>query len=161
MFSLQLLGSSLANHVLLRIQMPLRGTAAVGVKTANAQWCEQGFQFQKCPILTATADIRQHPARLMIQRLPEPPWLLLATDKRPHLIQVGLLHLVRKSLSVDSPPSGRKGWVPWVESPPFVLSAVRTVVGLTPSTWAGSQMPPPFSARSTICRLISGTRPLS
>jgi hypothetical protein len=98
MFPLKLLGSMLADHMLAWIQMPLIGTPAVGVKAVDAQRLEQGFQGQQCLILTTTEDIRQYPARLLIQHLPQPTRLLLAADKRPHFVQFGLLHLVNDHL---------------------------------------------------------------
>jgi hypothetical protein len=52
------------------------------------------LELQECPVLAATDDIRHHAARLMIKRLPEPPRLFLAADKRPHFVQFGLCSLV-------------------------------------------------------------------
>ncbi len=74
--------------------MSLVGTPAVGVKTANTNRCEQPFEFQKRLVLTATKDIGQYPARVMIQCLPQPPWLFLAADKGPPLVQFDLSYLV-------------------------------------------------------------------
>ena len=81
MFPFQLLRSPLAHLTLSRIQMPLVGTPAVGVKAANAKRCEQPFEFQKRPVFTATKNIGQDPARVMIQRLPQPAWLFLTANK--------------------------------------------------------------------------------
>ena len=77
MFPFKLLRSSLTHHVLVWRQMPLIGTPAVGVKAANTERFKQGFEFQKCLVLTTTEDIRHHPACLMIQRFPQPPRLFL------------------------------------------------------------------------------------
>src|SRR5215813_7382028 len=93
MFALQLLGPPLAYHMAFRIQMPAIGTPAVGIKAANAQWCEQGFESEQCPIFTPTEDIRHHPPRLMIQRLPEPPRPFLAPHEGPHLVHLRFLDL--------------------------------------------------------------------
>ena len=95
MFSFQLLRSSLADLVLSRIEMPLISTPTVGVITANAQRGEQRFELQQCLVLAATKDIRHQPARLVIQRLPEPPRLFLAADKRPHFVQFRLFYFVK------------------------------------------------------------------
>lgn len=92
MFPFQLLCPPLADYMSVWIQMPAIRTPAVGVKTANAERCEQVFELQQRLILTPTKDIRHYPPRLMIQRLPEPPRLFLATDKGPHLVQLSFLY---------------------------------------------------------------------
>ena len=69
------------------------GTPAVGVKAANPEGREQRFEFQQRLILPATKDIGEDPAGLMIERPPQPPRVFLAADKRPHLVQLRLLHL--------------------------------------------------------------------
>src|SRR5215813_7054124 len=94
MLSFQLLRPLLADHMEVWIQMPGVGTPAIGVKTTNPKGREQRLEFQQCPICTAAKSIGYNPARLMIQRLPQPPWLCLAADKGPHLVQLRFLPLV-------------------------------------------------------------------
>ena len=93
MFPFQLLGCPLADHMLVWLEVSLIGTPAVGVKTANTKRFEQRFQCQKRLVLTATKDRGYDPARLMIQRLPQPSRLLLAADKGPHFVQLSFLDL--------------------------------------------------------------------
>ena len=92
MFLLQLLGSSLADDMLVGSQAPEIGTPAVGIKAANPEGREQDFELQQCLVLPTTEDIRQYPARSMIQRLPQPARLFLATDK-------GIVNLMDRSLT--------------------------------------------------------------
>src|SRR5262249_45287846 len=51
--------------------------------------------------------------------------------------------------------AGFVGWGAWA-----FLAVLITVIGLMPSTRAVSRMPQPLSALSTICRLVSGNRPV-
>src|SRR4051794_3899363 len=96
----------------------------------------------------------------MIQRLPEPPRLFLATDKGPHFVQLSFLHLANDHHGFYSLTRCHEGGVYLVELGRFFLSVVNTVVGLTPSTRAVSRMPLPLSAMSPICRLTSGSHPV-
>src|SRR5215510_9857584 len=96
----------------------------------------------------------------MIQRPPQPPRVLLAADKRPHLVQFSLLHLANYHRRGGSLTTRHQGRVHLVERRRFFLRVLITVVGLTPSTRAVSRMPLPLSAMSTICRLTSGNRPV-
>jgi len=57
-FSFQLLRPSLADSMLVRSQVAVIRTPAVGVKAANAQRCEQGFEFQQRSVLPATKNVR-------------------------------------------------------------------------------------------------------
>ena|SRR2546430_2080510 len=93
MFPLQPLCPPFADYMLVWGQVPMIGTPAVGVKTANPEGFEQGLEVQQRLILTPTKDIRHHPPCLMIQRFPEPPRLFLATDKEPHFVQLSFLDL--------------------------------------------------------------------
>ena len=94
MFALQLLHPPLADHLLVWIQMSAIGSPAVGVKTTNTQWREQRLEFHQRQIRTAAKGIGHDPAGLLIERLPQPPRLLLAADKGLHFIQFSLRHLV-------------------------------------------------------------------
>ena len=136
------------------------GTPAIGVIAANPEGLEQGFEFQQCSILPPTEDIREYPACLMIERSPQPSWVLLAANKRPHLIQFRRLHLTNYYCRCSSLTISHKSRIHLAEIVRFFLSVVMTVVGLTPSTRAVSRMPLPLSAISTICRLTSGNLPV-
>src|SRR5947207_3174264 len=96
----------------------------------------------------------------MIECPPQPPRVLLAADKRPHLIQLRLLHLANHYRGCCALTTTHQGRVHLLERRRFFLRVVMIVVGLTPSTRAVSRMPPPLSAMSTICRLTSGNRPM-
>src|ERR1700752_3135331 len=93
MFARQLLGPPLADHMTLRIQMSAISTPAIGIKTPNPKEREQRLEFQQSSIRTAAKGVGHDPAGLVIERLPQSPRLFLATDKRPHLVQLRFLDL--------------------------------------------------------------------
>jgi len=158
MFPLQLLGPPFADHRALRIQVPVLGAPAVRIKTTNPKGREQRFEFQQGPIRTAANGIGHDPARLMIERLSQPPRLFLAADKRPHFVYRRLLHLTNHHHGGCSLTTRHQGRVHLIERRRFFLRMLITVIGQTPSTRAVSRMPLPLSARSITCRRISGTR---
>ncbi len=86
MFPFQLLRPSLADHMALRIQVPRIGSPAVSIKMTNPKRLKQCLEFHQDPIRTAAKGIGHDPAGLMIERLPQSPWLFLAADKGPHFI---------------------------------------------------------------------------
>ena len=156
----QLLGPPLADYVLVGGQVAVIGTPAVGVKAANPEPCKQGFELQSRLVLSPTKDIRQYPARLLIERPPEPPRVLLAADKRPPLVHFRALHLAHHHRGCCSLTTKHQGRVHLVERRRFFLRVVIPVVGLTPNTRAVSRRPLPFSAISTIYRFTSGNHPV-
>jgi|SoiMethySBSTD1v2_1073268.scaffolds.fasta_scaffold432333_1 hypothetical protein len=160
MFPLQLLCPPLADYMAARIQVPTIRAPAVGVKTANTERCKQGFEVQQRLVLTPTKDIGEDPAGLMIQRFPQPPRRFLAADKRPHLVQLRLLHLLNHYFGFGFLTRSPQGRVHLVKRRRFFLRVEITVVGLIPSTRAVSRIPLPLSAMSTISRLTAGNRPV-
>src|SRR5262245_45177007 len=125
--------------MLVWIQMSVIGTPAISVKAANTHRLEQGFQHQKCLILSPTKAISHHPTRLMIKSSPQRSRLLLAADKRPHFIQFRPLYLAHHHRGCCSLTARHQGGVHLVERTRFFLSVVITVVGLTPRTRAVSR----------------------
>jgi len=61
MFPLQLLRSPFANHMELRVQMPLIGTPAISIKTTNTQGREQSLEFHQRSICTPAKDVSHNP----------------------------------------------------------------------------------------------------
>jgi hypothetical protein len=92
MLPLQLLGPPLTNLMAVGSQVPAIRTPAVRVKAANAEGCKPSFEFLESLILAATEDIREDPPRLMFQRSPQPPRVLLAADTGSHLVQLRFLY---------------------------------------------------------------------
>ncbi len=70
------------------LQMPLIGPPVIGIKAPNPKGLQQLFQFPKYLIFAPPKGIRQDQTGLVIDRMPQPPGLLLAADKAPHLIHV-------------------------------------------------------------------------
>src|SRR5262249_27413615 len=94
MLSLQLLGPPLADHMALRIQMPLVRAPAIGIKATNPKWLKQRLEFHQYPIRAAAKGIGYYLAGPMIKRRPQPPRVFLATDKGPHFVQLRFLDFV-------------------------------------------------------------------
>ena len=88
MFALDFLGVLLADHVLLRGEMPLVGTPSIRIKPCDVKRRQERLQLEKDVILPSSKDIRQHRPAVMINRMPQPPWLGFLAHKTPHLIQL-------------------------------------------------------------------------
>src|SRR5215831_14321103 len=142
------------------IQVPAIRPPAVGIKSTNPKRREQCLEFRQYPIRAAAKGIGHDPAGLMIQRLPQPPRMFLATHEGPHFVQLRFLDLTEHHPRWCSLPRSPHHGVHSVKRRRFFLRVLITVVGLTPSTRAVSRMPLPLSAISTICCLTSGTHPV-
>ena len=130
MFPLRLLGPPLADHRALRIQVPVLGAPAVRINTTNPQGRAQRFEFQHGPIRAAAKGIGHDPARLMIQRLLQPPRLFRAADKGPHFVYLRLLHLTDHHHGGCSLTTRHQGRVHLIERRRFFLRVLITVIGL-------------------------------
>ena len=84
--ALDLLHRELPHRVLRGWKMPLRDTRLVRVVTCDVQGGEQGLKFQEHRILPRAYDVREHSARVMIKRMPEPPRGLCGADGTPYFI---------------------------------------------------------------------------
>src|SRR5262249_48633172 len=72
MFALNLLRVPLARLVLVGIEMPCVRAPIIGVIAPDTKRLEQPFELQKHVVLTPAKNIRQHLARVVINRVPEP-----------------------------------------------------------------------------------------
>lgn len=76
--------------------MALIGSQVVGEIARDTERFQERFQLQKDHVFATTEDVGQHLAGTMINRVPEPALILLATDKRPHFINFRLINLVNR-----------------------------------------------------------------
>ena len=58
----------------------------IGRKTGEPEGLEQCFALQKDLVFAAPKDLRQDGTCVIIDRVPEPSWLVFLTDKPPHFI---------------------------------------------------------------------------
>ena len=76
-------------YVMLRgIRMPLVSPPPVGVKLRNTNGLQQLLQPQEDLILPSSEHIRQDPARLMINRVPQPTRLRFFRNIRLHFVEL-------------------------------------------------------------------------
>jgi hypothetical protein len=160
MFALDLLRVPLARVMLVGIEMPGIRTPIIGVIAFDAKRLEQRFELQKHLILPPTKDLRQHLARVVIDRLPQPALRGLLPHIGPHLIDFRFLspldhhiHLVRMHRVQERLVYRGKDRL-------FFFNVLMTVVGLTFNTRAVSRIPLPLRLMSTIGSWIAGERPL-
>src|SRR4029434_1993029 len=74
----------------LGVQMPGVGAPIIGVVAGEPEGLQQRFELQKDLIFAATEDVGQDLACMVINGMPEPAWVALVPDKRPHFIHLGL-----------------------------------------------------------------------
>jgi hypothetical protein len=58
----------------------------IGRKTGEPEGLEQCFALQKDLVFAAPKDLRQDGTCVIIDRVPEPSWLVFLADKPPHFI---------------------------------------------------------------------------
>jgi len=87
--TLNLLHRQFAYHVLRGWEMPPIDAHLVCVIPGEANGSQQGAKSQELRILPRADDVREHSARVMIKRMPQPPCLLSGADETPHLIELG------------------------------------------------------------------------
>src|SRR5687767_12301714 len=86
--ALDLLRVLLAYRMVLRVDMSLVGPPAIRVIPGDAKRRQEGFEPQKDVILTPTKHVRQHLPTLMIDRVPQPPWVRLFAHITPHFVKL-------------------------------------------------------------------------
>jgi len=92
--TLNLLHQQLSRRLWLGQETSLIDDRFVRVVTSDAKGCEQDLEFQEHRILAGIHHKGQYSPGVMIDRMPEPPRVLLAADKRPHFVQLHFLNLV-------------------------------------------------------------------
>jgi hypothetical protein len=90
------------NRMLVRINVTTISTPPVCVKPRDAKWPQQGFKFQEDLIRACAKDIGSDLSCAVINRMPQPPLLVFALHKAPHLIHRGSLSLVDDDLHLLS-----------------------------------------------------------
>jgi len=86
--TLDLLHRQLSYRVLRGREIPLIDTCLVRVVTRDAKGCEEAAKFEELRILPGTNDICECSARVMIDRMPQPPRPRFGPDITPHFIQL-------------------------------------------------------------------------
>ena len=86
-FAFDLLGILLAHLVLLWVDIPLIRPPPIRIKAADPKGLQQRLQLQKDRILPAPEDVGQYRTTVVIDRMPQPPWLRFLPHLTPHLIQ--------------------------------------------------------------------------
>ena len=88
-FALDFLRIGLSHFVLLGVEMSLIGTPPIRLKPRDAKRLQEGFKLQKNRILPSPKDVCEHRTTVMIDRVPEPPWVRFAAHVPPHFVQLG------------------------------------------------------------------------
>jgi len=78
----------LAHLRLCGVKMSLGGPPTVRGKLREPAWRQQRLSSQEALVLPRSAHVRHAPARLGINGMPQPPWLRLFRDIRPHLVEL-------------------------------------------------------------------------
>ena len=89
MFALDFLRIGLPHFVLLGVEMSLIGTPPIRIKPRDTKRLQEGFELQKDRILPSPKDVCAHRTTVMIDRVPEPPWVRFAAHVTPHFVQLG------------------------------------------------------------------------
>src|SRR6476660_1110137 len=97
----------------------------------------------------------------MVQRLPEPRGLFFAAHETPHVVEFRFVNLLNNDCRIGNTERLEYWDVDLLERGPLLLSSFMTVPVPIPSIRAVSRTPLPLNAISTICRLVSGNRPLA
>ena len=88
MLAFVLLHRQFSYRVLIGRKMMPIGTCLVRVVTRDAKGCEEAAKFEELRILPGTNDICECSARVMIDRMPQPPRPRFGPDITPHFIQL-------------------------------------------------------------------------
>ena len=86
--TLDLLHRQFPYRVLRGGEMPSVDARLVRVVTRDAKGSEQGLEFQEHRILAGADDVREHSARVMIERMPQLALSRFGADITPHFIQL-------------------------------------------------------------------------
>ena len=86
MLPLDFLRVPLARSMLVGVEMTRGRAPIIRIIAHDAQGLEQPFELQKHLVLTSATDLRQHLARVVIDRMPQPALRVLLSPIRPHRI---------------------------------------------------------------------------
>ena len=86
MLPLDFLGVPLAWAMHLRGKMPSVRAPMIRIKAREPKGLQPRFPLQKDLILTTPEDLSQDRTRGVVDRMPQPPRLLLSPDKAPHFL---------------------------------------------------------------------------
>jgi len=70
-------------------QMPSVGAPMISVVPGQSEGFEKRFELQEDLVFAAAKDIRQDRSGTVINRMPQPPRLLLLPDQTPHFVHLG------------------------------------------------------------------------
>src|SRR5262245_58322068 len=160
MFSFNLLSVFFPDRMMLGEACSVVGTPVISIKTCQTKWHSELLQLYEHCIGRRSQDIRQDSPAVMVNCMPQPPWMPCVPHITPHLVHLSFVNLLDDDVHI---------W--WCEVPEerlihvvqlwfLFLNVFITVVGLTFKTRAVSRMPLPFSAISIIWVLTSCKNPL-
>ena len=87
-FAFDFLCIGLAHFVLRGVNMALVGTPPIGVEAVDPKRLKQRFELQKDGILPPPKNVRQDDPTVVIDCVPQPPWLHFLAHETPHLIEL-------------------------------------------------------------------------
>src|SRR5215471_6195749 len=90
MLALDFLRVAFAWAVLVGVEVTRVGPPIIGIIAAQPEGLQQRFEPQKDLIFAAPKDVGPDLAGVVIDGMPEPAWVALVPDKRPHLIHLRL-----------------------------------------------------------------------
>src|SRR2546428_9995431 len=160
MFALDFLRVPFAWAMHFRVQMPGICHPMIGIKAGEPKGLEQRFQLQKNLILATSKDIRQDRTRVVINRMPQPPLVLLLADKTPHLIYLGFPSSLNRYGHLLGVYGTKQSRVDRLKRSFFLFEfAHNTVSVLIRSTRAVSRIPLALTLMSMIVCFTSGKQP--
>jgi hypothetical protein len=87
-FAFDLLRVLFADDMLFRGDISLVGAPPIRIKPRDTKGLQQVLKFEKDCILAPSKDIGSHGATVVIDRMPQPPWLRFLPHVTPHLIEL-------------------------------------------------------------------------
>src|SRR5712692_6313041 len=125
---------------------------AIRVKPRDPKRLQQALEFEKDGILPPSKDIGQYGATVVIDRMPQPPWLGFFPHVTPHLIKLRgqsttlgeLVSAAELDLYVRRVEVLQYRLIYLLEVRFFFFNSFRTVAGLTCNTLAVSRIPLAF-----------------
>src|SRR2546426_3752446 len=95
MLPLDFLSVPFACSMLFRVEVTHVCAPMICIVMCEPKRLQQRLEFEKDGILATTKDIRQDYSRTMVNGMPEPAWIPLVVDKRPHLIHLSLASVLK------------------------------------------------------------------
>ena len=95
----------------------------------------------------------------MINRMPQPPLVLLIAHAAPHFIYFSFIDCLYDSVHIVWDHTIQERSIHGLKRRFFFFNVSLTVVGLILNTRAVSRIPRPCRAIATICRVTSGQNP--